>query len=189
MFDCSGPALMKTRWIHPSCIIPRASFAMPHGYVVRTDGLAEREAAAVEAICFSHCIRNERPILEIGVTLWNPLYRACGEPDNRNNPLGVKEGSEMRENELSNNAELDLDDLDVVAGGAGGADAAELDGQVTDALPNAMFQVQLGNGNSVTCHVSGQLRMKYVRIQPGDRVRVQTNPGDPSRGRIVNLYR
>ena len=92
----------------------------------------------------------------------------------------------MSENVLSNNAELNLDDLNVVAGGAGGADTAEFDGQVTAALPNAMFQVQLGNGSSVTCHVSGQLRMNYVRIQPGDRVRVQTSPGDPSRGRIIS---
>ena len=101
----------------------------------------------------------------------------------------TKKGFEMRENELSNNAELNLDDLDVVAGGAGGADVVELDGQVADALPNAMFRVRLDNGSSVTCHVSGQLRMSYVRILPGDKVRVQTNPGDPSRGRIVYRYK
>ena len=95
----------------------------------------------------------------------------------------------MSENELSNDAELNLDDLDVVAGGAGGSNNDEFDGQVTDALPNAMFQVQLDNGNSATCHASGQLRMNYIRIQPGDRVRVQTNPSDPSRGRIINRYR
>ena len=95
----------------------------------------------------------------------------------------------MSENELSNNAELNLDDLDVVAGGAGGSNYDEFDGQVTDALPNAMFQVRLDNGNSVTCCTSGQLRMNYVRIQPGDRVRVQTNPGDSSRGRITYRYR
>ena len=95
----------------------------------------------------------------------------------------------MSESKLSNNAELNLDDLDVVAGGAGGADCDEFDGQVTAALPNATFQVQLDNGSSVTCHASGQLRMNYIRIQPGDRVRVQTNPGDPSRGRIVHRYK
>jgi len=95
----------------------------------------------------------------------------------------------MSENELSNNAELNLDDLDVVAGGAGGADTTEFDGQVTAALPNAMFKVQLDNGNSATCHISGRLRMNYIRIQPGDRVRVQTNPGDPSQGRIVYRYK
>ena len=106
-----------------------------------------------------------------------------------NNLLGVKKGSEMGENELSNNAELDLDDLDVVAGGAGGADTAEFDGQVTAALPNAKFQVQLDDGNSGTYHISGHLRMNYVRIQPGDRVRVQTSPGDPSKGRIVYRYK
>ena len=95
----------------------------------------------------------------------------------------------MGENGLSNNAELNLDDLDVVAGGAGGANCDEFDGQVAAALPNAMFQVQLDNGNSVTCHISGQLRMNYIRIQPGNRVRVQTSPGDPSRGRIVYRYK
>ena len=92
-------------------------------------------------------------------------------------------------NEFSNNAELGIDELDVVAGGAGGANGAELDGQITDALPNAMFQVQLDNGSSVTCHLSGQLRMNYIRIKPGDRVRVHTDPGAPSRGRIVYRYK
>ena len=95
----------------------------------------------------------------------------------------------MSENELPSNAELDLDDLDVVAGGAGGANTVELDGQITSALPNAMFQVQLDDGNSGMYPVSGQLRMNYVRIQPGDRVRVQTRSGDPSRGRIVYRYK
>ena len=106
-----------------------------------------------------------------------------------NNLLGAKKGSEMSEKELSNNAELNLDDLDVVAGGAGGANCDEFDGQITDALPNAMFKAQLDNGSSVTCHPSGQLRMNYIRIQPGDRVRVRTDPGDPSRGRIVYRYK
>ena len=95
----------------------------------------------------------------------------------------------MRENELLNDAELNLDDLDVVAGGAGGGNFVEFDGQVAEALPNAMFQVQLDDGNSITCHVSGQMRMAFVRVKPGDRVRVQTNPYDPSKGRIVSLYR
>lgn len=95
----------------------------------------------------------------------------------------------MGENELSSNAELNLDELDTVAGGAGGGDFVEIDGQVTGALPNAMFQVQLDNGSSATCSISGKLRMNYVRIRPGDRVRVQTNPGDSSRGRIVWVYK
>ena len=92
-------------------------------------------------------------------------------------------------NEFSNNAELGIDELDVVAGGAGGANGAELDGQITDALPNAMFQVQLDNGSSVTCNLSGQLRMNYIRVLPGDRVRVKMDSGDPSRGRIVWRYK
>ena len=95
----------------------------------------------------------------------------------------------MSENELSSNAELNLDELDAVAGGAGGANAVELDGQVTEALPNAMFQVQLDDGNSVLCHVSGNLRMGYIRIAVGDRVRVQMTPGDSSRGRLVYRYK
>ena len=92
-------------------------------------------------------------------------------------------------NEFSNNAELGIDELDVVAGGAGGANGAELDGQITDALPNAMFQVQLDNGSSVTCNLSGQLRMNYIRVLPGDRGRVKMESGDPSRGRIVWRYK
>ena len=92
-------------------------------------------------------------------------------------------------NEFSNNAELGIDELDVVAGGAGGANGAELDGQITDALPNAMFQVQLDNGSSVKCNLSGQLRMNYIRVLPGDRVRVKMDSGDPSRGRIVWRYK
>ena len=88
-------------------------------------------------------------------------------------------------NEFSNNAELGIDERDVVAGGAGGANGAELDGQITDALPNAMFQVQLDNGSSVTCNLSGQLRMNYIRVLPGDSVTVEMSLGDPSRGRII----
>ena len=91
----------------------------------------------------------------------------------------------MREEGFSSHVELGLDELDVVAGGAGGADAVEIDGQVVEALPNAMFRVQLDDGGTATCRLSGKLRMNFIRILPGDRVRVQTDPNDPSRGRIV----
>lgn len=94
----------------------------------------------------------------------------------------------MSENELSSNVELDLDELDAVAGGAGVGDAVEIDGQVVEVLPNAMFQVQLDNGSSALCHISGKLRRSFIRILVGDRVRVQTNPGDSSRGRVVWRY-
>ena len=95
----------------------------------------------------------------------------------------------MSENEYSNHAELGFDELDAVAGGAAGAGSAEVDGQVVEALRNAMFQVQLDNGNNVRCHISGKLRMNFIRIRPGDRVRVETYPSDPSKARIVWCYK
>ena len=84
--------------------------------------------------------------------------------------------------------ELDFDDLDAVAGGAGGGDAVEIDGQIVEVLPNAMFQVQLDNGSSALCHISGKLRQNFIRLLVGNRVRVQTNPGDSSKGRVVWRY-
>ena len=91
----------------------------------------------------------------------------------------------MRENGPSNHAELGFDELDVVAGGAAKANAVELDGRVVEALPNATFQVQLDDGRTVTCHISGKLRVNFIRVRPGDRVRVEMNPSDSSRGRII----
>ena len=91
----------------------------------------------------------------------------------------------MREDEFSNHAELGLDELDAVAGGAAGANAVELEGRVVEALPNSMFQVQLDDGKTVMCHISGKLRMRYIRIAVGNRVGVEMNPSDPSRGRII----
>jgi translation initiation factor IF-1 len=88
-------------------------------------------------------------------------------------------------NEFSNNAELGIDELDVVAGGAGGANGAELDGSVVGHLPNGIFQVQLDDGTTATCHLSGKLRVNLIRVVPGDRVRVRMAPGNPSQGRIV----
>ena len=91
----------------------------------------------------------------------------------------------MHDNEFSNNAELDVDELDVVAGGAASADAVEFEGQVVEALPNSTFQVRLDDGTTATCHLSGKLRVNFIRVVPGNRVRVQMAPGNPSRGRIV----
>ena len=77
------------------------------------------------------------------------------------------------ENQLKN--ELDLDALECVSGGAGSnGEGVSGDGTVTACLPNAMFSVNV-NGQTITAHVSGKLRMNYVRIQPGDRVRVEGN--------------
>jgi translation initiation factor IF-1 len=60
-----------------------------------------------------------------------------------------------------------------------------LQAKVTDALPNAMFRVELENGHKVLAHVSGKMRMHYIRILPGDTVIVEMSPYDLNRGRIV----
>ena len=64
-------------------------------------------------------------------------------------------------------------------------DVIEVEGVVIDALPNAMFKVQLENGHEVLAHVSGKLRMNYIRIVPGDKVKVERSPYDLSKGRIT----
>ena len=64
-------------------------------------------------------------------------------------------------------------------------DVIEVEGVVIDALPNAMFKVQLENGHEVLAHVSGKLRMNYLRIVPGDKVQLEMSPYDLSKGRIT----
>ena len=64
-------------------------------------------------------------------------------------------------------------------------DVIEVEGVVTDALPHAMFKVQLENGHEVLSHVSGKLRMNYIRIVPGDKVKLEMSPYDLSKGRIT----
>ncbi|HAA90108.1 MAG: Translation initiation factor IF-1 [Thermoanaerobacterales bacterium 50_218] len=61
----------------------------------------------------------------------------------------------------------------------------EVQGTVVEALPNAMFRVELDNGHKVLAHVSGKIRMNFIRILPGDRVIVELSPYDLNRGRIV----
>lgn len=61
----------------------------------------------------------------------------------------------------------------------------ETEGVVAEALPNAMFRVQLDNGHKVLAHVSGKMRMNFIRILPGDRVKLELSPYDLSRGRIT----
>lgn len=65
----------------------------------------------------------------------------------------------------------------------------EAEGVVTENLPNAMFRVQLDQGQTVLAHASGKIRMQYIRILPGDRVKVELSPYDLTRGRIVWRYR
>ena len=65
------------------------------------------------------------------------------------------------------------------------ADIIEVEGTVLEKLPNAMFQVQLENGLEILAHISGKLRMNYIRILPGDKVTVQLTPYDLTKARIV----
>ena len=64
-------------------------------------------------------------------------------------------------------------------------DVIEIEGTVIEALPNANFQVELANGHKILAHVSGKLRMNYIRIVPGDKVSVEMAPYDLSKGRIT----
>ena len=64
-------------------------------------------------------------------------------------------------------------------------DVIEMEGTVVEALPNTMFQVDIGNGHTILAHISGKLRMNFFRILPGDKVTVQMSPYDLTRGRIT----
>jgi translation initiation factor IF-1 len=68
-------------------------------------------------------------------------------------------------------------------------DAIVLEGTVMEPLPNAMFRVELENGHKVLAHISGKMRMHYIRILPGDRVQVELTPYDLTRGRITYRYK
>ena len=64
-------------------------------------------------------------------------------------------------------------------------DVIELEGTVVEALPNTMFKVDIGKGHIILAHISGKLRMNFIRILPGDKVTIQMSPYDITRGRIV----
>ena len=68
-------------------------------------------------------------------------------------------------------------------------DAIEMEGTVVEPLPNAMFRVELENGHKVLAHISGKMRMHYIRILPGDKVVVELSPYDLTRGRITYRYK
>lgn len=68
-------------------------------------------------------------------------------------------------------------------------DAIVMEGTVTESLPNAMFRVELENGHKVLAHISGKMRMHYIRILPGDKVQVELTPYDLQRGRITYRYK
>jgi translation initiation factor IF-1 len=64
-------------------------------------------------------------------------------------------------------------------------EAIEVEGTIVEPLPNAMFQVELDNGHRVLAHISGKMRMHYIKILPGDRVTVELSPYDLTRGRVT----
>ena len=64
-------------------------------------------------------------------------------------------------------------------------DVIEMEGKVIEALPNAMFQVELQNGHQILAHISGKMRMNFIRIYPGDKVTIELSPYDLTRGRIT----
>ena len=64
-------------------------------------------------------------------------------------------------------------------------DAIEMEGKVVDALPNAVFLVELANGHQIMAHISGKMRMNFIRIYPGDKVTIELSPYDLTRGRIT----
>ena len=65
------------------------------------------------------------------------------------------------------------------------SDVIEMEGKVIEALPNAMFQVELPNGHQIMAHISGKMRMNFIRIYPGDKVTIDLSPYDLTRGRIT----
>jgi translation initiation factor IF-1 len=68
-------------------------------------------------------------------------------------------------------------------------EAIKIDGSVLETLPNATFRVQLENGHKVLAHISGKMRMHFIKILPGDKVTVELSPYDLNRGRIVYRYK
>lgn len=65
----------------------------------------------------------------------------------------------------------------------------EQDGKIVEALSNAMFRVELENGHQVVAHISGKMRMNYIKILPGDKVKLEMSPYDLTKGRIVYRYK
>ncbi|KIM04953.1 MAG: translation initiation factor IF-1 [Sulfurovum sp. AS07-7] len=68
-------------------------------------------------------------------------------------------------------------------------DVIEIEGKVTDALPNATFKVELGNGHTVLCHIAGKMRKNYIKIIPGDKVKVELTPYSLDKGRITFRFK
>ncbi len=67
--------------------------------------------------------------------------------------------------------------------------STEIDGVVKESLPNTLFRVELPDGNLVLCHLSGRMRMNFIRILPGDKVRIEVTPYDKEKGRIIYRHK
>ncbi len=65
----------------------------------------------------------------------------------------------------------------------------EYDGEVTEALPNTLFRVKIADGRILLCHLSGKMRMNYIKVFPGDKVKVEVTPYDETKGRIIFKYK
>lgn len=65
----------------------------------------------------------------------------------------------------------------------------EVEGEVLEALPNTFFRVKISDGKVLLCHLSGKMRMNYIRILPGDKVRIEVTPYDQTKGRIIYRYK
>lgn len=68
-------------------------------------------------------------------------------------------------------------------------DSIEVEGRVLEPLPNAMFQVELENGHKILAHISGKMRMNFIKVLPGDKVTVELSPYDLTRGRIIKRFK
>lgn len=68
-------------------------------------------------------------------------------------------------------------------------DVIEVEGKVIDSLPNAMFKVELDNGHKILAHISGKIRVNFIKILPGDRVKIELSPYDLSKGRITYRFK
>ncbi len=68
-------------------------------------------------------------------------------------------------------------------------DAITVEGKVVEALPNGMFKVEIREGITILAHISGKIRMNFIKILPGDKVKVELTPYDPTKGRIVYRYK
>ena len=109
--------------------------------------------------------------------------RSCPKPGGGS--PARKTGGECAQNKSFRDAALFLGAGDNGEDCMAKEEALEIDGVVQEALPNAMFRVELENGHEVLAHISGKMRKFYIRILPGDRVKVELSPYDLTRGRIT----